>query len=153
MARVEGRYSDYIIIETRRPFYAVIDMFKDPEMQKLKDHEQAGTLPEQKNPTVQPKAGLYQKPSMLIEYYVDEEDGEKKHRFKDCVVLAEADERGRLFIDKSERDLARRILKTLKRIDKDVSVDIASAVSEEELLGPPPTVNKGGRPRKDRYMR
>lgn len=142
MPRIEGAYSDYIIIETGRPFYTVIDMYKDPEMARLKEAEIAGTLPEQKNPTVMPKAGLYQKPGMLVEEYIDDEDGEKKKRFKDAVVIAEADSRGRLFLAKTERELARRILKVLKRIDKTVSVDSASALSEEEIMGP---TNKGGR--------
>ena len=147
MPRYEGTYSDYIIIETRRPFYVAIDMFKDPEMAKLKEHEKTNTLPEQKNPTVQSKAGLFQKPNMLIESYIDDSDGERKNRFKDAVVLAEADERGRLFLKKEDKELAKRIFKVLKRIDKDVCFDPASAYTEEEVMGPPKQ-NKGGRPRR-----
>lgn len=140
-----GKYSDYIIIETGRPFYAVVDMYKDPEMAKLKEHELAGTLPEPKNPTVQAKAYLHQKPGMLVEDYIDEESGDRRARFKDSVLIAESDSRGRLFLEKDQKDLARRILKTLRRIDKNVTVDPASALTEEEILGAD-TPNKGGRP-------
>lgn len=146
MARTDGRFSDYIIIETGRPFYAFIDMYKDEGMKKLKEHEIAGTLPEPKNPTVQPKAYLHQKVSMLVEE-VTNEYGDTVKRFKDSVILAEADERGRIFLPKEEKELARRILKVLKRIDKGVGVDSASILTEEEIMGPVEQ-NKGGRPRK-----
>lgn len=150
MPRIESNYSDYIIIETGRPFYTVIDMYKDPDMQKLKDAEQAGTLPEQKNPTVKNAAGLHQKESMLMEDYFDDDTGERRSRFKDVVVLAEADSRGRCFIDKQNVDLAKRILKVLLRIDKTVAVDPASALSMEQIMGPPKVINKGGRPKNTR---
>lgn len=147
MARYNTK-SDDIIIKTRRPFYAVIDMYKDPEMAKLKDAESAGILPEQKNPTVQSKAGLFQKPGMLIEYYMDDEDGERKNRFKDSVILAEADQEGRIYLPKEERDLAKRIIKALWRIDKEVDVDSSSALSLEEIMGPTPEKRMPGRPPK-----
>lgn len=130
-----GRYSEYIIIETNRPFYTVIDMYKDPDMAKLKEHEKNGTLPEQKNPTVQPKAGLYQKPAMLMEDFIDEE-GDRRAKFKDSVVLALADERGRIFLEKTEKELARRIIKVLLRIDRNITIDPSSAMTMEEIMGP-----------------
>lgn len=151
MARVEGRYSDFIIIKTNRPYFCAIDMFKDPEMARLKEHELSGTLPEQKNPTVQPRAGLYQKPSMLMEDYLDETDDTPKKRFKDQVVLVEADSEGRIFLAKEEKDLAKRIYKTLKRIDEDISIDSASALSEIEIMGTTEPKKSPGRPRKDSY--
>lgn len=150
MARTESMYSEYIIIETGRPFYTVIDMYKDPEMAKLKEAELAGTLPEQKNPTVQSKAGLFQKPGMLMEDYFDDETGDRRARFKDSVVLAEGDERGRIFIPKTEKELAKRIIKVLLRIDKTVTTDPASVYSMEEIMGTTQVVNKGGRPKRQR---
>jgi hypothetical protein len=147
MSAVKHSYGEYFIIESNRPYYAVIDMFKDAGYGALLEQEKAGTLPKPPNPTIMAKSYLHHTKEMLEEEY-ETEDGDKRWRFKDTVIVAEADERGRIFIEKSKPELARRILKTLRKIDRNVKLDPAGAMLPEEDEDRP--LNKGGRPRKIR---
>lgn len=153
-----ARYGEEkIIIETKCPFFASVKLEQDEAYGKLVEAEQSGTLPEPKNCSALPRAAYYHKKGMMYEV-VEYDDGEEETVIKESVLACEpADSRGRLFIDVKQRDLAARILMSLKKIDKSVTVDPASALTEEELLAPliesAKNKSKGGRPRKVKSRR
>ncbi len=153
-----GKYGDdVIIIETKCPFFTCVDLKKDEQYGKFVEAELAGTLPEPKNCSALPRAAYYHKKGMMYEV-VEYDDGDEEVVVKESVLACEpADARGRLFINVKQKELAARILNTLKKIDKSVTVDPSSAMTEEELLGPirdkEKNKNKGGRPRKIKSRR
>ena len=153
-----GEYNDdNIIIETKCPFFTAVQLEKDEQFGKFVEAEHNGTLPEPKNCSALPRAAYYHKKGMMYEI-VEYEDGEEEVTIKEAVLACKpADSRGRLFINVKFKDLAARILMSLKKVDKSVTVDPASAMSEDELLGPlldkAKSKNKGGRPRKVKSRR
>lgn len=149
-----GRYDgENIIIETNCPFFTAVKLEKDEQFGKFVEAEHNNTLPEPKNCSALPRAAYYHKKGMMYEV-VEYDDGEEETVIKQSVLACEpADSRGRLFIPVKDKDWAAGLLQRLKKIDKNVSVDPASAMTEEELLGPlevkaAKPKNKGGRPRK-----
>lgn len=138
----------YYIIESGRPDYVVIDMSKDADYAQLLDMEKKRQL-KSEHPTVVPRACLKQTPDMLVEEYVDEETGVTQKRFKEVVILAQADGRGRIFLEKGKEELVKRILRNLRLLDKNVKLDEEGLMLPEELPEDERNrVNKGGRPRK-----
>ena len=153
-----GNYGgDDIIIETKCPFFTSVKLENDTQYGKFVEAELAGSLPEPKNCSAMPRAAYYHKKGMMHEV-VEYEDGDEEEVIKkDVLACPPADARGRLFIPIAQKELAARILNTLKKIDKSVTVDPLSAMTEEELLGPlrekAAKRNKGGRPRKEKERR
>lgn len=138
----------FFIIESGLPFYVVIDQKKDPGFAELKKQEAARTLPKSVNAAYGSRAENYATRDMLIEDYYDEEGGVSKTRFKDSIIVAQADERGRIFIDKDNVALARKTLREIRVTHPDVDLDDLGYMLSEETEEPKP-VNKGGRPRKN----
>lgn len=139
----------YYIIESGRPDYVYLDMSQDPGYKELLTLEKERKLVSP-HPTVVPRACLKQTPEMLVEEYVDEETNTVKKRFKEAVVVAEADGRGRIFIEKGKEDLVRRLLKNLRKLDKNVKLDEEGLILPEEMPeSERGKVNKGGRPKKN----
>lgn len=95
------------------------------------------------HPTQIPRAIFKQSPDMFFEEYIDETTGTARKKVKEELIVVEADSRGRLYLEKGQEDLVKRILNTLRRVDESIKLD-------ETGLQLPETkeVNKGGRPRK-----
>lgn len=140
----------YFIIESNRPGYTVIDMGKNAQFAELKKQEAARSLPKPPNATIMSRAEIHATRDMLIEDYYDQEGGAARQRFREEVVVAQADERGRIFVDKTQVALARRILREIRVLDPTVKLDpmgemLPEETGEEDYARPR---NLGGRPRK-----
>lgn len=85
---------------------------------------------------------------MLIEEYTDEATGATLKRFKDGVVVAEGDSRGRIWIEKGKEDLVRRLLRDFRASDRSVKLDEEGLLLPEEMTEDQKKKNLGGRPRK-----
>lgn len=143
----------YFIIESKRPHYTVIDMKGNPDFAQLKKDEAARTLPAvPMGKVVKNRAEIHASTEMLIETYYDKPGGVENFRFREDVIVAQADERGRIFIDKDQPDLARRILREVRVLDPTVLLDRSGEVLEEERSDEERSIEKprnvGGRPRR-----
>lgn len=148
----------YYVIETgdtpesARPFYTVINMAGNADFAALKKAEQTKTLPPLA-PNVRVhrnSAEIHSTADMLIETYTDEPGGPERFKFRDECIVAQADERGRIFIDKEKTDLARRILREVRVLNPKAKLDPSGLMlpeeQPEELMKPR---NLGGRPRRN----
>lgn len=141
----------YFIIESGRPGYTVIDMTKNALFADLKKQEASRTLPKPPNANIVSRAEIHATRDMLIEDYYDVEGGVARQRFRDEVIIAQADDRGRIFIDKDKPELARRVLREVRVLDHTVVLDPQGMMLPEELPEEERNVvrNVGGRPRKN----
>jgi hypothetical protein len=144
---------DKIVIETFCPGFTVVNLASDENYAKLLEAEKNGTLPEPKAGNVARRAAYQHKKNMMYEI-VEYDDGTTEERVKESIQpCPPADERGRLFLDLNQKDLAKKILVSLKAINKNVTTDPISALSEEEIMGPPPEKRVGGRPSKKKVVK
>lgn len=137
----------YYIIETGRKFYRVVDMVKNEEYASLVKQEKEKKL-KSEHRNIIPRACLFQTSEMVIEDYFDNETQTTKTRFRPEILVAEADSRGRLYLEKGQEELVRRILRVLRQIDGTVQLDESGLMLEEEQSEEAKTKNVGGRPKK-----
>lgn len=138
----------YYIIESGRPDYIMINMANNPEYAALLEKEKKREL-KPKHPTVVPRAVLEQTPDMLVEEFVNEETQTIQKRFKEEIVVVQADGRGRIFIEKGKEDLVRKLLRDLRLLDKSVKLDEEGLQLQDEMTEEERSrINRGGRPKK-----
>lgn len=138
----------YYIIESGRPGYVVIDMNKNVQFAELKKLEATRSLPKPVTANIVPRAELHATRDMLIEDYYDLEGGVSKQRFKEELIVAQADDRGRIFIDKDKIEIARKILREIRVLDHTIKLDPMGMMLPEESEEIEKPRNLGGRPRK-----
>lgn len=114
---------DYYILETDSPEFTVLDMGKNPEYAALIQKEKNKEL-KVANPRVVPRAVLFQTHEMLYNEEVDEESGKAYNVFRPEVLACEpADSRGRLYLEKGQEMLVRRLIRELKGLGRDPYLD------------------------------
>lgn len=151
----------FFIIETGtdkdswRPFYTVIDQTRNAEFAELKKQEASRSLPAPQNGgggrITRNRAEIHAGPDMLIESYTDEPGGPERKKFRDEVIVAQADERGRIYIPKETPELARKILREVRVLNPRACLDPGGAMLPEEMPEEDRPRNLGGRPRKQTF--
>ncbi len=144
MAR--GNY--YVIVSNETDFVAV-EMGRNEGYAELLEKEKNREL-KSEHPTVVPRACLKQTPDMLLEDYTDEETGVKLKKFREEVVVARGNDDGRIWVDGDKPELARRLLRTLRKYDKTVHLDPEYKMLEEEMTEAEKKRAAGGRPSRAR---
>lgn len=134
----------YYIIESKRPFFVCIDPSLNSDYKDLLNEEVANKLPKP-NPMKRGRAFMYQTTEMLEVEVYDEDTATSTRKFRDEVILAQADERGRIMIEKDKPDLARKILRALRILDGTINLDPSGWMLPED---DPAKRNLGGRPPK-----
>lgn len=89
---------------------------------------------------------MKQTPDMLVEEYTDEESGQTLKRFKDEVVVIQADPKGRYWVEKGREDVVKRIMTTLRRLKREPVLDEEGLQLEDELTDTQKKKSAGGRP-------
>lgn len=138
---------EYYIIETGCREMVALNQAGDPDYANLLKLEKERKLVSD-NPRVQPRACLKQTPDMLTKDCVDEESGLGYREFKEEVLLCPpADSRGRLYLLKGQEEDVRRILRDLRRFNKNVKLDENGLMLPEEMTEDQKqqVKNKGGR--------
>ena len=138
----------YFVILSGRPGYLKIDPKKSPAYAELLKQEANHTLPKTVRPDVIARAALHATPEMFINTTIDEETYVEVRTFKDELVVCEADEHGRILIERDKPELARQILRELRVLDPNTELDpIGLMLPEEVPENERKPINKGGRGR------
>lgn len=132
----------YYIILSERPYYVCIDPAGNGEYKDLVAKEIKHEL-KKPNEMKMGKAFMYQTAEMLHVEVFDDETGASRKKFREDVVVAQADEQGRIYIDKDKPELARSILRSLKTLDASIHLDATGWLLPED---DPAKKNLGGRP-------
>lgn len=136
----------FFIINGKRPGYTVINMGANEDFARLLKTPKKD-LPEIPRNAMQ-NAYLHHKRDMLVDDFYDEL-GKEQQKFREEVVVAKADEEGRILVPADNPNLARRILREIRVIDPSVELDTLGAMLPEEIPeDQQKPVNKGGRPRR-----
>ena len=134
---------EFFVIETNRPLMKIVDFTKEPIYADLVDKEKTHKLPKTDS-RIYPKAAHH----LTFEMAVEQDMTGQKQLKESLFVVEPADERGRLYIPKDNPSLARKILETLRKIDKNVKLDPSGHILPEELPEEEQKRLKGGRPKK-----
>ena len=137
----------FFLINGGRPGFVVLEPTNNPDYKKLKEQEANRTL-KSPYPNVVPRAAVYATKDMLYTEEYDEINGVTVDKFRDEVVLAVADAQGRFWVEADKPELARRILRDLRKLDPSVKLDEGGQVLPEESPDFGMEKNRGGRPKK-----
>ena len=138
----------YFVILSGRPGYVKVDFKRSEPYAELLQAEKEHKLPKTVRPDVIARAALYATPEMFVNVETDPETYQETRTFKEELIVCEADENGRILIERDKPELARQILRELRVLDPQTFLDLMGLMLPEEIPEDErKPVNKGGRGR------